>query len=138
MENEFYGGGANQSLQRTIPLGTGSVTTQTRIVGVIPRNCRVKRVRFAGQGAVTGTTLTAQVVARTRTGGAGVNLLTAALDVKFGTEAAARVGVAGTLSAAGSRPDEDQLVEVTLTAASITGGPGDFVVEVEFAPRYKA
>lgn len=137
-ENDFYGGGKNQSLQRVIPLGVGSVTTQTRTVGTIPRNCRVKKVKFHGQGAVTAAVLTAMVVVRDAEGGNGENLLTAAADIDFATAAAARVGVEGIIDASEASIDEDQLLECVITATTATAGPGDLVVEVEFAPRYQA
>lgn len=135
--NDYWRGGLNQTIQAVIALGTGSVSTQTKIVGSIPKKCRITGIRFYGQAAVTGTSLTAQVHARTTAGAAG-NDLCSAKDIKFASAAAAKTGVAATLESTNPEHlnlDEDQLLEVVITATSITAGPGDLLAEIEFQPR---
>jgi hypothetical protein len=135
MNNWFQGG--KGSVQQVLPLGTGSVTTQTKVIGVMPKKGLVKEIRFHGQGAVTGTTITAEVFARTTAGATGATLQSAARDIKFGSVEAAKAGVTASLTA--TAPNrmlaEGQLLEVVVTASSITAGPGDFLIEIEFEPR---
>lgn len=135
--SRFHGGGNNLTVQQVVALGTGAVTTQTRIVGSVPQNARLVGIRFYGQAAVTGTTLTAEVFARTAAGAAGVTLQSAATDIKFASAAAAKTGVAASLTATASdlRPAENQLLEVVFTATAITVGPDDLLVEIDYEPR---
>lgn len=129
--------GSPRMLQRVVALGTGAVSTQTVAVGRIPLKSRVKAIRAVGQGAVTGTSITAEVFARTTAGAAGNTLQSAATDVKFASQAAARTGVAASLTATLANLDlaAGQLLEAVITASSVTAGPGDLVIEVELEPR---
>ena len=67
-----------------------------------------------------------------------MTLQSAATDIDFGSAALAKAGVAATLTTTQSslRPGEGQLIEVTVTAGTCTGGPGDLVVEIDFEPRH--
>lgn len=131
----FYEGGKG-SIQGVVALGTSSVSTQTKIVGVVPKDMKVTSIRFYGQSAVTATTLTAQVFARTSAGATGNDLCS---DTDIDTsEAALKAGVAATLEATNPEHlwlDEGQLLEVTVSAGTCSAGPGDLLVEVEFEPR---
>jgi hypothetical protein len=121
-----------------IALGTSTVTTQTKVVGSVPKHCRVTGVRFYGQAAVTATVLTADVYARTRVGAAGSSVQAAALTVAFASAALAKAGSAATLSTTASalRLTENQLLEVVITADACSAGPGDLLVEVAYEPHY--
>ena len=136
-ETDQSRGGNNQSVQGIIALGTGAVSTQTKIVGSVPRKCHVVGVRFYGQSAPTAATFTAEVFARTRAGAAGKTLQSAASDIDFASAAAAKTGVAAALTATGADLNllEDQLYEVVITATTVTVGPGDLLVEIDFEPR---
>lgn len=131
--NQFQGG--ENSLQNVIPLGTGAVSTQTKIVGSMPKYGRVLGIRMYGQAAVTATSLVAEVFARTKAGATGLTLQTAPVDIEFTTEALAKAGVAVALE---SEPNvrllQDQLVEVVITADTCNAGPGDLLVEIEYEP----
>jgi len=130
-------GGNNQSIQGVVVLGTGAVSTQTKIVGSIPQKCRVVGIRFYGQAGPTATTLTAQVYARTTSGATGNSLQSAATDIDFASAAAAKTGVAASLTTtyANLRLTENQLLEVTVTASGCSAGPGDLLVEIDYEPR---
>lgn len=130
-------GGNNQSIQGVNPLGTGAVSTLTFIAGCVPRDMRVVGITYYGQDAPTATALTAELFARTTAGAAGNTLQSAATDIDFATQAAARAGVAASLTTTGANLnlDEGQLLECTVTATSCTAGPGDLLVEVDFEPR---
>lgn len=136
MSNRFEGG--EGTVQVVIPLGTGAVSTQTKVVGVVPKHCRVTGVRFHGQAQVTATSLVAEVFARTRAGAAGATLQSATANIKFGSAALAKAGVAASLTATqeDKRLVENQLLEVVITADTCTAGPGDLVVEVQYTPHY--
>lgn len=131
----FYEGGKG-SVQGVAALGTGAVSTQTKIVGTIPKKCRVTSIRFYGQSAPTASALTAQVHARTAAGAAGNDLCSAtSLDT---TAALLKAGVEATLESTNPEHlvlDEGQLLEVVFTADTVNPGPGDVLVEVEFEPR---
>lgn len=132
--NSFQGG--EGSIQAVLSLGTGAVSTQTKIVGLIPKNCVVTGVRYHGQAQVTATGLTADVYVRTAAGAAGSSVQSAAKSVAFASAAAAKTGVAATMTTgAAVRPNENQLVEVVITADTCSAGPGDLLVEIAFAPR---
>jgi hypothetical protein len=132
-QNAFWQGGNKQSIQAVRPDTTATITYS---VGIVEKNMRVKAIRFYGQQATVGTSLTAEVFARTLAGAAGNTLQSAATDVAFATAAAAKTGVAASLTAtpANLRLSENQLLEVVLTATAITTGPGEFVTKVEFEP----
>jgi hypothetical protein len=135
MGNKNYEGGV-ETFQQVVALGVSNVTTQTKVVGAIPKNCRLRAIRFYGQGAVTATSLTAECFARTTAGATGVTMQTAAKDIKFGTAAAGLAGVAAVVATGtGQYTDKQQLVEVVVTADTCTAGPGDFLVVVEYEPR---
>lgn len=138
--NEFYAGGRRQTVQQVVPLGAGAVTTQTKVVGVVRRDMRVKGIRFHGQVAPTATALTAEVRARPTSGGAAVTLQSAATNIDFATDAAALAGVEASLTAtyANRDLDQDQLLEVTITADTVSAGPGDLLVSVEYEPRFQS
>ena len=132
--NRFEGG--KGSVQGTVALGTSTVTTQTRVVGVVPKKCRVTGIRFYGQSATTATALTAQVFARTSAGAAG-NDLCADTDIDLAA-AALQAGVDAVLESSNPEHlnlDEGQLLVVTVTASAASAGPGDLLVEVEYEPR---
>jgi hypothetical protein len=133
--NTFKGG--RRHLKVTIPLGTGAVSTQTKIVGAFPTKWRTARIRYFGQAAVTGTSITAEVFARTTAGAAGSTLQSAATDIKFASAAAAKAGTTASLTAtvANLSGADGQLTEVVVTATSITAGPGDLLVSIEFDPQ---
>jgi hypothetical protein len=134
--NQFKGG-PDQMVLGVVALGTGAVSTQTRIVGVVPQDLVVKGIRYYGQAAVTGTTVTAEAHARTAAGAAGASLQSAATDINFASAAAGKAGVAAALTTTTGdrRLAQGQLLEVVVTATSITAGPGDLLVAVEFEPR---
>src|SRR3990167_7015393 len=95
--SRFSDGGNNLTIQQVIALGTGAVSTQTRIVGSVPQNARVVGIRFYGQSAVTATSLTAEVFARTAAGATGGTPQSAATDIEFTTAALAKTGIAASL-----------------------------------------
>lgn len=133
--NHFFEGGKG-SIQGVVPLGTGSVTDDTvKAIGVVPKRCRVTSIRVYGQAAVTATTLTALIYARTTAGAAG-NALNTAADIDFASAAAAKAGVEATLTTTQANLvlEEGQLLELHVDADSASAGPGDVVVEVEFEP----
>jgi hypothetical protein len=134
-QNSYWQGGNKQSLQGIADL-SGTPATQTHAVGVVEKNMRVKAIRFYGSVAVTATTLTAEVFARTTAGAAGNTLQSAATDIDFASDAAAKAGVAASLTATPEdlRLVENQLLEVVFTAASVTVGPDDLLTKVEFEP----
>jgi len=138
--NDFYGGGKNQSIQGIVALGTGAVVTQTKIIGSIPRDCIVTGIRMYAQSAPTATSLVGEVFARSAAGAAGNTLQASTADLDFATAAAAKTGVEATLTAtqADRKLSENQLLEVVVTANTVNPGPGDLLVEVEFAPRFMA
>ena len=136
MGNKFYEGGKG-SIQGVVALGTGAVSTQTKIIGVVPKKARVTGIRYYVQAAATATALTAQVFARTAAGAAG-NDLNADTSIDVADAATGKTGIETTLES--TNPDhlwlaEGQLLEVVVTASSATAGPGDLLVEIEFEPR---
>lgn len=130
----FKGGKA--VLQGVVALGTGAVATQTKILFRTPYKGRVQGIKIQSQAAVTGTSITAEVFARTVAGAAGNTLQSAAADVKFASEAAAKAGIDATLTGTEANLDlsAEQLIEVVITATSITAGSGDLLVSLELAP----
>lgn len=136
MGSAFFEGGKG-SIQGVVALGTGAVSTQTKIIGVVPKKLRVTDIRFYVQGATTGTALTAQVFARTTAGATGNDLCTdTSIDVA--DAATGKTGLDITLES--TNPEhldlvEGQLLEVVVTANAVTVGPGDLLVEIEFEPR---
>ena len=136
MSNEFFGGGLKQRLHTVIALGTGAVSTQTRAVGVIRRKCRIKSIKFHGTAAPTATALTAEIFARTLAGATGNTLQSAATNIDFASAGAAKAGVAAALTATAANLTllEGQLLEVTVTADTVSAGPGDLVCVVEYEP----
>lgn len=125
-----------RTVRQTIVLGTGAVSTQTKLVGTIPVAGKIQSITFVGQAAVTGTSITAEVFARTAAGAAGNTLQSAAKDIKFASAGAALTGTAASLTAttANLTLAAGQAFEVVFTATSITAGPGDVSVEIVFVP----
>ena len=134
--NRFEGG--EGTIQQVIPLGTGAVSTQTKVVGSIPKHCLVTGIRFYAQAGPTATSLTAEVFARTRAGATGNSLQASATDIDFASAAAAKTGIAATLSATPAylRLVENQILEVTVTSNTTSAGPGDLLVEIQYEPIY--
>lgn len=128
--------GGRGAVQGVVPLGTGAVTTQTKIVAAVPKKFKVTAINLYGQAAVTGTSITAEVFARTAAGAAGNSLCTAR-SIAFASAEAGKAGVGATLTAtlADRNLAEGQLLEVVITATSITAGPGDVLVVIEYDPR---
>lgn len=135
MGSSFYEGGEG-TIQQVVELGTGAVSDDTvKIVGSVPKRCRVTGIRLYGQSAVTATALTGIVYARTTAGGAG-NALNTAADIDFASAAAAKTGVQATLASADNLfLDENQLLELHVDADACTVGPGDVLVEIQITPR---
>lgn len=133
--NRFEGG--KGSIQGVVALGTGAVSTATKIIGVVPKKARVTSIRIYQQADITGTSLTAEVFARTTAGATGNTLQSAATSLDVADAAAGKAGQAASLTAttANLHLSEGQLLEVTFTASSVTAGPGDVLVEVEFEPQ---
>lgn len=135
MNNRFQGG-PNQLVQAVIPLGTGAVSTQTKIIGAVPKNMRVTAIKFYPQAAATATALTAQVFARTAAGATG-NDLCADTSIDVADAATGKAGVSATLESTNPEHlnlDRGQLLEVVVTADTVSAGPGDVLVAVEYEP----
>lgn len=130
MSNEFFAGGLKQSLQNVLLLGVSTVTTADHSLGVVRRRSILRGFRIHGVAQVTATTLTAQLFKRTA-GGAQV-ALSDAVDIDFASAAAALAGVEGVVVGADAALAADDLLEVAITAASATAGPGDLVVSAEY------
>ncbi len=135
-QSNRYEGGLG-SFNAIIPLGIGAVTTQTKLVGAIPKNCRIIGIQYQGQAAVTGTSLTAEAFLRTAAGAAGATLQSAATSIAFASAAAALSSsdAAMTATPANRVAVEGRAVEVVITATAITAGPGDLAVTVRFEPK---
>lgn len=137
MPSNRYEGGEG-SLQQVVALGVSTVSTQTKIVGLLPKNCVVKGVRYHGQAAVTAAGgLTAEAFLRTSAGATGATLQASATDIKFSTAALALAGTAAVLTTTSGNQyaNENQVVEVTVTTSNCAAGPGDLLIEVEYEPR---
>lgn len=128
--------GTPRAVNRVIALGTSTVTTGTHLVGFAHVKGRIKAVRFGGQGAVTGTSLTAEVKKVSADGDTSTSLQSAAKDIKL-TTSTDETELEASLSTTAGALDvlKGQLFEVVITADSVTAGPGDVVVEVEIEPR---
>lgn len=121
-----YEGGLN-TISRVFPAGT----TSGHLVGKMPKNGKIVRVRYSGRAAETG--LSAVMRARTLDG-TGVEILTLSTDISFATVAAAYVGVEATfLSTAQAHRDakDNQALDVLFTGTTV----GEVLVEVSFEPR---
>lgn len=132
--------GGKGSIQGVVALGTGAVTTQTRVVGVVPKKLRVSGIRIYQQGDIAGTTptLTAEVYARTTAGAAGNSLQSSTVNMDVADAAAGKAGQDASLTTTEANLDlaEGQLIEVVFTAGgTVSTGPGDVLVEIEFVPR---
>jgi hypothetical protein len=127
--------GSPRVIRAVLPLGTGAVTTQTKLIGMSEVRGRVREIRFAGQGAVTGTSITAAVHKLSADGNTSTSLQSAARDIKLTT---GNDETKITASLASNRSTlvltKDQLLECIITAGSITAGPGDVVVEIVVEP----
>lgn len=131
----FFEGGKG-SLQGRFALGTGAVSDVTSALGCIPKKCKVTSVRAYQQADITGTGLTLDVIARTTAGAAGATLLASVISLDVADAAAGKAGQSGTLTAtpANLALAEGQLIECVFDATSVTAGPGDVIVEVEYSP----
>lgn len=131
----FYRGGARH-LQRAVAVADNADGTSQHAIGVIPFHCRVAGIRYYGQVDVDGDALTAEVYARALNGGVGVSLQSAATDVAFASQTAARAGVAAGLTATTEHLylKAGQLLEVEVVADSLSQGPGEILVVVEVVP----
>lgn len=125
-----------QILRRVLPLGTGAVTTATYLLGAQKIKGRITDIRFYGQSAVTGTSLTAEVFKVATDGNSTTTLQSAATDVKI-TASTDGTKLAASLTATKGDLDilKDQLLQVVITANTVGTGPGDLVVEVVYDPR---
>lgn len=127
---------ALRPLQVRVPLGTGAVSTQTILLGIMPASGgKVQSIKFAGQAAVTGTSITAEVFKRSADGNSTTTLQASATDIKL-TASTDEVALSATLTATtADRTVAGGLVlECTITCSSITAGPGDLIIDVEFVP----
>jgi hypothetical protein len=125
-----------RTISRVLPLGTSTVTTATYIVGLVPTGGgKVTAINFAGQAAVTATTLTAEVKAIPADGGTSVTLQSAATSIKL-TTSNDDEAVAGALTATTANLTlvAGQVIEVVITADTCSAGPGDLLVQVEYFP----
>jgi hypothetical protein len=129
-----------RTVYRVVSLGTSTVSTATYVIAAMPTAGKVIAIQEYGQAAVTGTTLTGEVFARTTAGAAGNTLQSAANDVKFASAAAGKAGVSASLTAttANLTLAAGQLLEYTSTASSVTAGPGDLLVVVTYVPTEDA
>jgi hypothetical protein len=121
---------------RMISLGTGAVSTRTDLVGRLPTGgCKVVGIYFTGTDAVTGTGLTAEVKKLSADGNTATTLQASAVDLKL-TASTDEVPQAATLTAATTDLTlaSGAVLQVVFTASSITAGPGDVEVLVEYVP----
>lgn len=127
--------GTPRSVRVVLPLGTGAVATQTKLVGISEVGGRIKAVRFAGQGAVTATSLVAKVQKLSADGDTATDV-SSDRDIKL-TAATDQTALSGTLSTVAGVLDikRGTLFRVVITADACTVGPGDLAVEVEVEPR---
>lgn len=133
-----FEGGLN-TITRVIALGTGAVSSASHVVGAFPKRGKIVRIRYKGLVAVVGTTFTADTVIAPPDGSTpSLMLQTAPTDIEFDSVAEARIGVEATLNPtlqANRGGLDGQMLIVVLTAAGVTSGPGDLLVEVAFEPR---
>lgn len=137
MQGSAHFEGGRGLIESVISLGTGGVGTGTFPIGRVPKRCRIVRIRINGTAVVVGTSLTAMVRVWNTAATVTSDLLAAAADIKFTTATAARLGLVPALHADQARRDavDGQIVDCVITATAITAGPGEVLVEVEFAPR---
>lgn len=130
---------SSQALKRQVShvlaLGTSSVSTQTKLVGIMPVEGKVVGISYAGQAAVTGTSLTANVQKLSADGNTATSLQASATDIKLTAstdevqqDAALTATTANLTVAAGS------VLQVVITADTVSAGPGDLVVEITYVP----
>lgn len=126
---------AKRQLVRVIGLGTGAVSNGTHLLPPMPVAGRVVAITYVGSAAVTGTSITAEVFARAADGNSTTTLQSAATDVKF-TASTDKVAASASLTAttANLTLSAGTVLEVTIAAASITAGPGDFAVQLVYVP----
>lgn len=124
-----------RTVARVLPLGTGAVSTATYLLGVVPVAGKVLGIQFVGQAAVTGTSITAEVLVRSADGNSTTTLQASATDVKI-TASTDETVLAATLTAttANLTLTANAVLEVMITASSITAGPGDVIVQVVYLP----
>ena len=128
--------GSPRQVAVVLALGTGAVSTQTKLVGASPCKGKVLEVYFVGQAAVTATSLTAEVKKVVVGGGSSTSLQSAATDIKL-TGSTDDIKVAAALSSDSTvrALSKDQIIEVVITADTCTAGPGDLAVVVLIEPR---
>lgn len=135
MSNFFFKGGPG-ALQGTAALGVSSVADVNKVVGTVPFRLRVTSVKVYQQADITGTGLTMDLFARTTAGAAGNSLLASTVSLDVANAAAGKAGQSATLSATKSNLilSKGQMLEAVFDATSVTAGPGDVTVVVEFTP----
>lgn len=128
--------GSPRIIRRTLPLGTGAVSTGTFLLGFSEVKGRVTAIRYGGQAAVTGTAITAEVKKTSTDGNTDTTLQSAATDIKL-TASTDETKIAASLTTTQQdlNINKDQLLQVVITCTAITAGPGDVVVEVVVDPR---
>ena len=119
-----------------VALGTGAVSDQNRLVGVVTRDCVVTGVTVKQSADITGTGLTLNLFARTAAGAAGSSILASTVSLDAASAAAALAGQTASLSATASalKLTKGMLIEAVLDATSVTAGPGDVAITIEVAP----
>jgi hypothetical protein len=127
--------GTPRTVKAVLPLGTGSVTTQTRLVGLSEVTGRIKSIKVVGQGAVTATSLVAKVQKVSADGNTNTDLCTN-LNIKLTTDTDETV-LDATLSTTAGVLDvkKGTLFQAVVTADTCSAGPGDLLVVVEIEPR---
>lgn len=125
-----------RTIQRVLSLGTGAVSTATYLLGMMPENGgKVVRIKAAGQAAVTGTSITLNVQKVSADGATATDLLESDIDIELtaSTDEEAQVGTLTTttadLTVAG-----DLVLQAVVTASSVSAGPGDVIVSIEYVP----
>lgn len=123
-----YEGGLN-TITRVFPVGAdGDV-----LVGIMPKNGKISRVRF--HGTADETDLSAQVFVRDLTGANPTAITTVTdLDAVFNDAATAHAGVEAVLQNQAARDAKDTQA-VTLAITSAVGSVGELGVVVNFEPR---
>jgi hypothetical protein len=122
-------------LNRVLPLGTGAVSTATYLLPPMPVAGKVVAIHYVGAAAVTGTSITAEVAKRAADGNSTTTLQASATDVKI-TSSTDNTLLSATLTAttANLTCTAGTVLQVTITASSITAGPGDLAVQVVYVP----
>lgn len=124
-----YEGGLN-TITRVFDAGT---TTGGRIVGIVPKDGKITRVRFHGSDAETD--LTAQVFVRAPAGQPATQITPPTdLAAAFTSVAAAHAGVEANLINQLER-DAKAYQSITVLLTTAAGSVGEVAVVVQFEPR---